>query len=96
MHVKADPESIAASAQALSSAADALSADMDALSTASQTMRARWEGDAQTAWTGRHAQIDSTMRHKAATLRLASQRVSQYAQDLAQADVAGARSVLGF
>ncbi|WP_279366805.1 WXG100 family type VII secretion target [Microbacterium testaceum] len=96
MHVTADTDSLAASAQALSSAADALSAEMDTLASASQTMRAGWKGEAQAAWTGRHAQMDSAMRDKAAVLRLTSQRVSQYAQDLAQADVDGARAVLGF
>ncbi|MDQ1128821.1 WXG100 family type VII secretion target [Microbacterium sp. SORGH_AS_0888] len=95
MYLKADIESIAASAQVLSSAADTLDVDMDALAAASRTMRARWMGDAQTAWTGRHAQIDGTLRDKATTLRLTSRRVSQYAQELAQADVDGARAVLG-
>lgn len=96
MHLKADTNSIAASAQVLASAADALSAEVDTLSNASQTMRAGWQGDAQIAWTGRHAQMDSTLRHKAATLRVASQHASQYAEDLVRADVAGARAVLGF
>jgi len=96
MHLKADTELIAASAQVLSSVADALGVDMDILAAASHTMREGWKGDAQTAWTGRHAQIDSTMRDKAAMLRLTSRRVSQYAEELAQADIDGARAVLGF
>ncbi|MFJ4160325.1 hypothetical protein [Microbacterium testaceum] len=95
MHVSADTDALNASAQMLSGAADALSGDMDTLAAASLTMRAGWAGDAQAAWTRRHAQIDSTMRDKAATLRLTSQRVSQYAQELAQADADGAHAVLG-
>ena len=95
MQVKVDTDALTAMAQALSSAADALSGEMDDLATASRTMRSGWKGEAQAAWTGRHAQIDSTLRHKAAILQIASRRVSQYAHEIAEADAQGARLVLG-
>lgn len=96
MHVKADTDAIAAMGRALSSSAAALSADLDALASASRTLQGEWAGEAQTAFVGRHAQTDVSLRQTAASLSSAGARAVQYAEDLAAADVDGARAVIGF
>jgi hypothetical protein len=52
-------------------------------------------GDARAAWASRHAAIDAQTRHKAAVLRRTAQRIAQYADDIARADVDAARAVIG-
>lgn len=95
MQMKADTEALDALAQSLVKAADALAGVTDALASASHALSANWTGQAQLAWHVQHAVIDARLRAKAGTLRTAATRAKQYADDLAGADLAGARAALG-
>ncbi|WP_295840078.1 WXG100 family type VII secretion target [uncultured Microbacterium sp.] len=95
MNLTADTAAITATAQTLTRAAEALSADVDSLAAASSDLRGRWAGDAQSAFTSQHAQVDARMREKAAILKITGQRLATYAADLERADIDGARAVLG-
>lgn len=95
MNLKADTDALAALAQTLSKNADAIAGKADDLAAASLTLRSRWTGDAQGGWALQHSQIDARMRDRAGALKLTAKRVARYAEDIAKADEAGARAILG-
>ncbi|WP_091230951.1 WXG100 family type VII secretion target [Microbacterium sp. 3J1] len=95
MDLKIDPDRLAEAAAGNAAAAASIVDSLDGLAGAAQDLRNRWEGEAEAAFTRRSSANDAQWRMHAATLRLASERAARLAEEYHQADVDGARAVLG-
>ncbi len=95
MDLKVDPERLSEAAASGAASAAAIVELLDSLAASSQDLRSRWEGDAQSAFTRRSSANDAQWRLHAATLRLGSERAAKLAAEYQQADIDGARAVIG-
>lgn len=95
MDLEVDPQKLANTGAALVSSADGIAEDARRLQAQNARLAANWTGEARDAFVGRAGQVEADALARAASLRRAGTRVQQLAQEYADADVAGARAVLG-
>lgn len=95
MDLKVDTDKLLALVRVNSQAAEGLAETVVGFAEAARTLQTRWLGDAQSAFAQRASFADAQGRMRAGDLQHAARRLAQLAEDYRQADVAGARAVIG-